>query len=188
MKKSSITFIILGIILVLAIGIASYKIMAEKTTKVLIETNYGNITVELDAQKAPISVANFLSYVNSGFYTDTIFHRVIKNFMIQGGGFDTNGIQKPTKNPITIESQNGLKNLKGTIAMARTSDPNSATSQFFINTNDNDFLNYGSRDQGYAVFGKVTSGMDVVLSIQNLQTNSNDEPLKQVIIKSIKVI
>lgn len=152
----------------------------QKTTRVLLETNYGNITLELYPSNSPVTVDNFLSYVDSGFYTNTIFHRVIDGFMVQGGGFDENGIQKKTNSPIILESNNGLKNEIGTVAMARTSDPNSATSQFFINVANNDFLNYGARDKGYAVFGKVISGMDVVNKIAQVQTNANDMPLQQV--------
>ncbi|NCU94229.1 MAG: peptidyl-prolyl cis-trans isomerase, partial [Burkholderiaceae bacterium] len=130
---------------------------------VLLKTNHGDITLELDAAKAPKSVANFLAYVNSGHYDGTIFHRVINNFMIQGGGMTAGMKQKPTLDEIENEANNGLKNDRGTIAMARTSDPHSATAQFFINVNDNDFLNHSAptpQGWGYAVFGKVSNGMD----------------------------
>lgn len=153
---------------------------------VIIQTSLGDITVQLDAEKAPKSVANFLNYVDSGFYDGTVFHRVIKNFMIQGGGMTADGKQKPTKPPIKNEADNGLKNDVGTIAMARTSVVDSATAQFFINTKDNDFLNHGGRDFGYAVFGKVTSGMDVVRKIEAVETGSGDVPKKTVTIVSIK--
>jgi peptidyl-prolyl cis-trans isomerase B (cyclophilin B) len=136
--------------------------------KVVIQTNKGDITVELDGDKAPATVKNFLTYVDEGFYDGTIFHRVIEGFMIQGGGFDKDMKQKPTHAPIENEADNGLKNERGTIAMARTSDPHSATAQFFINLKDNDFLNHTSNDPsgwGYAVFGRVTEGMDVVDAI-----------------------
>jgi peptidyl-prolyl cis-trans isomerase B (cyclophilin B) len=135
---------------------------------VVIQTNKGDITVELDGDKAPDTVKNFLTYVDEGFYDGTIFHRVIEGFMIQGGGFDKDMKQKPTHAPIENEADNGLKNERGTIAMARTSDPHSATAQFFINLKDNDFLNHTSNDPsgwGYAVFGRVTEGMDVVDAI-----------------------
>ncbi len=153
---------------------------------VVISTSLGDITVQLEPDKAPKSVANFLAYVDDGFYDGTVFHRVIKNFMIQGGGMTADGKQKPTKPPIKNEADNGLKNDTGTIAMARTSAVDSATAQFFINTKDNDFLNHGSRDFGYAVFGKVTDGMDVVRKIEAVETGSGDVPAKTVTIKSIK--
>jgi peptidyl-prolyl cis-trans isomerase A (cyclophilin A) len=125
----------------------------------------GKIELELNAEKAPISVANFLQYIESGFYNNTIFHRVINNFMVQGGGFDKHMQRKTTLPMIKNEAKNGLKNDRGTVAMARTGVVDSASSQFFINHKDNDFLNHGSRDYGYAVFAKVTKGMDVVDAI-----------------------
>ena len=140
---------------------------------VVISTNYGDITVELDAAKAPITVKNFLAYVDAKFYDGTIFHRVIKNFMIQGGGFDPNMRQKQTNAPIKNEAGNGLKNTRGTIAMARTSVIDSATAQFFINTVDNAFLDHRDESMqgfGYAVFGKVTDGMAVVDAIAGVKT------------------
>ncbi|MEB2345823.1 MAG: peptidylprolyl isomerase [Deltaproteobacteria bacterium] len=137
---------------------------------VVLETTLGSIEIELDAQKAPISTANFLAYVDSGHYDGTVFHRVIPDFMIQGGGFDDSMAQKPTRAPIKNEADNGLKNLRGTVAMARTNVVDSATSQFFVNLKDNDFLNHGGRDFGYAVIGKVTSGMDVVDKIAAVKT------------------
>lgn len=141
--------------------------------KVRVETSLGNIVIELDAVKAPVSVANFLNYVEAGHYENTLFHRVIPNFMIQGGGFDTHGQQKNTQKPIINEAKNGLKNARGTIAMARTSAPNSATSQFFINTVNNTGLDYPSSDgHGYAVFGKVIEGMDVVDAISATPTGT----------------
>ena len=156
--------------------------------KVRISTPMGDIVVELDAEKAPKSVANFEQYVKSGFYNGTIFHRVIDNFMIQGGGMTPDMKQKPTLSPIPLESHNGLKNTRGTVAMARTADPNSATAQFFINVKDNDFLNAAnSRDgNGYAVFGRVVSGMDVVDKIRAVPTGSigRDVPNTPVIIKT----
>ena len=136
--------------------------------KVLLKTNQGDITLSLDSEKAPKSVANFLQYVKSGHYDDTIFHRVIDNFMIQGGGMTAGMKQKPTGEEVENEATNGLKNDRYTVAMARTSDPHSATAQFFINTNDNDFLNHtapNAQGWGYAVFGKLSDGMDIVDAI-----------------------
>ncbi|MBL8362383.1 MAG: peptidyl-prolyl cis-trans isomerase [Rubrivivax sp.] len=142
--------------------------------KVRLATSMGDIVVEVDAEKAPKSAANFLQYAKSGHYDGTVFHRVIENFMIQGGGFKPDLTQKPTRAPIPLESRNGLNNVRGTLAMARTSDPNSATSQFFINVVDNAFLDAANaRDgQGYAVFGKVVEGMDVVDRIRGVPVGS----------------
>jgi peptidyl-prolyl cis-trans isomerase A (cyclophilin A) len=159
--------------------------VAPKTVDVIIETNMGKIEVELNAEKAPISVANFLQYAESGHYNETIFHRVINNFMVQGGGFDRHMRQKTTRAMIKNEAKNGLKNDRGTLAMARTGVVDSATSQFFINHKDNDFLNHGGRDYGYAVFGKVTKGMDAVDAIARVRTKSGDVPVNPVIIKKI---
>jgi peptidyl-prolyl cis-trans isomerase A (cyclophilin A) len=139
-------------------------------TMVDMKTSMGNIEIELFDDKAPVSAKNFESYVKSNFYTGTIFHRVIPGFMVQGGGLDANMIEKTTKAPIVNESSNGLKNTRGTLAMARTSNPNSASSQFFINVADNNFLNKSPMDAGYAVFGKVTKGMDIVDKIVNVPT------------------
>ncbi|PAT36723.1 peptidylprolyl isomerase [Vandammella animalimorsus] len=155
--------------------------------KVELHTTHGVITVELDAEKAPKSTANFLSYVNSGHYDNTIFHRVIGNFMIQGGGFEPGMKQKPTGAEIENEAKNGLKNDQYTIAMARTSAPHSATAQFFINVNNNDFLNYPGQDGwGYAVFGKVVEGTDVVDKIKAVATGRrgfhDDVPKDDVVI------
>ena len=157
--------------------------------KVRLATSAGDIVVELDAAKAPKSVANFLEYVKAGHYNGTIFHRVIDNFMIQGGGMTTDMKEKETRPPIPLESRNGLTNQRGTIAMARTSDPNSATAQFFINVKDNDFLNQDkSRDgNGYAVFGKVIEGMDVVDKIKATPTGPGDVPVQPIIIKKATV-
>lgn len=156
---------------------------------VVIETTQGDIVVELNPEKAPNTVKNFLTYVNEGFYAGTIFHRVIRDFMIQGGGFDKNLNQKETREPIQNESKNGLFNETFTIAMARTNDPHSATSQFFINLKDNYFLDDGD---GYCVFGKVTSGHRVVQKIGSLPTHvkegMGDVPIKRVTIKAIKII
>lgn len=157
---------------------------------VKLQTNFGDITIELNAEKAPITVANFLQYVDNGFFDGTIFHRVIDNFMIQGGGFDSNMRQKPTNEQIQNEANNGLGNDKYTIAMARTSVPHSASSQFFINVNDNDFLNHTAptpNGWGYCVFGKVTAGMDVVDKIKKVATTSRmghqDVPVDNVVIE-----
>lgn len=153
-------------------------------------TNKGTIKIELDKEKAPISVENFLGYVKSGHYSKTVFHRVIDKFMIQGGGFDEKMTQKSTKAPIKTEASNGLKNLRGTLAMARTNDVNSATSQFFINLVDNSFLDYPNNG-GYTVFGKVTEGMNVVDDIATTKTGSfgmhSDVPAKPVVIESANV-
>jgi len=162
-------------------------------TLVTMETNVGNIVLELDEEKAPISVKNFLSYAESGFYEGTVFHRVIAGFMIQGGGFDTDLKKKPTAEPVKNEAANGLKNARGTIAMARTSVVDSATSQFFINLVDNRFLNHRDttpRGYGYAVFGKVVTGMDVVDRIGKAPTSAKnslfrDLPQEQVVIKRV---
>ena len=158
---------------------------AAQAQKVKLETSAGDIVIELDAAKAPKSSENFVQYVKSGHYDGTIFHRVISNFMIQGGGMTADRREKATRAPIALESRNGLVNTRGTVAMARTNDPNSATSQFFINVKDNDFLNAAqSRDgNGYAVFGKVTSGMDVVDKIRNTPTGPGDFPNEPVVIK-----
>jgi peptidyl-prolyl cis-trans isomerase A (cyclophilin A) len=157
--------------------------------QVELTTSIGNILIELEPVKAPISVKNFLAYVDSGFYIDTIFHRVIPGFMVQGGGFTSNMVKKDTMAPIRNEATNGLHNVRGTLSMARTSDPNSATSQFFINVADNPFLDPG-RDPGYAVFAKVVSGMDVVDMIANAQTTTRQEmqnvPIDPVTIRSAK--
>lgn len=154
-------------------------------------TNFGEITLELDAEKAPITTANFLQYVDNGFYNGTIFHRVIDGFMIQGGGFDTTMKQKESMAEIKNEADNGLKNDKYTIAMARTSAPHSASSQFFINAGDNDFLNHSaptSSGWGYCVFGKVVAGMDIVDKIRQVATGNSkghqDVPVDNVVIES----
>lgn len=167
------------------------------TVMVKMETNRGDIILELDQDKAPLSVANFLQYAKDGHYDGTVFHRVISNFMIQGGGFDEELTRKTTREPIQNEASNGLKNLRGTIAMARTGAPHSATSQFFINVQDNQSLDFTSenngRTWGYAVFGKVVQGMDVVDEIRFTPTGPNppipsDVPIKTMLIKSVTVI
>ena len=162
-------------------------------TTVLMTTNKGNIKVELDADKAPKTVANFLDYVNKGHFTNTIFHRVIKDFMIQGGGFEPGMKQKPAEQTVENEAKNGLKNDKYTLAMARTMAPHSASAQFFINTKNNDFLNYPGQDGwGYAVFGKVVEGQDVVDQINTVKTGRagmhSDVPNDDVVIEKVEVL
>ena len=161
---------------------------------VKLQTNFGDITIELDAEKAPITVANFLAYVESGFYNNTIFHRVINGFMIQGGGFTETMSQKPTQAEIKNEANNGLANKKYTIAMARTPNPDSASSQFFINVADNDFLNFSAptaQGWGYCVFGKVTAGTEVVDKIAKVKTGNSgfhqDVPVDNVVIQHAEV-
>jgi peptidyl-prolyl cis-trans isomerase B (cyclophilin B) len=161
---------------------------------VIMRTTFGEIKLELDADKAPQTVANFISYAKDGFYNGTIFHRVIDKFMVQGGGFDTEMVQKPTGDPIENEADNGLKNDFGTIAMARTMDPHSATAQFFINVKDNDFLNHSGKNMqgwGYAVVGRVTEGEEVLNKIRAVDTTSRaghqDVPVDPVIIESVEV-
>lgn len=158
----------------------------------ILKTNYGDIEIELDHENAPVSAKNFADYANSGFYDGTIFHRVIDGFMVQGGGFDENMQQKSGNDPIENEANNGLKNETGTLAMARTMDPHSASSQFFINVADNGFLNHTaetSQGWGYAVFGRVTNGMDVVNKIKTVKTGSSaghqDVPIDAVVVETI---
>jgi cyclophilin family peptidyl-prolyl cis-trans isomerase len=181
---------IIALNLFLIISISSF---AKDSNTFIIETNRGNITIEVYPEKAPKTVANFKAYVENGFYDGLIFHRVISNFMIQGGGFDINMMQKKTNGPIINESNNRLKNKPYTLAMARTSDPNSATSQFFINLIDNGFLNYtgiSANKIGYCVFGTVVEGKDIVDKIGKFKTHvkngQGDVPIKKVVIKSIK--
>jgi len=169
------------------------NVVSAKLTKVKFETSMGDIIVELNEQKAPVSVKNFLRYVEEGFYDGTIFHRVMHSFMIQAGGYTADMKRKETHESIINESKNGLKNARGTIAMARTMAPNSATSQFFINHVTNDGLNYkDSSEPGYAVFGKVITGMDVVDAIALVRTTTKEDmqnvPIEPVIIKSAKVV
>jgi peptidyl-prolyl cis-trans isomerase B (cyclophilin B) len=166
-----------------------------KHSMVKLHTNHGDITIELDDEKAPNTVKNFLDYASSGFYDGTIFHRVIDGFMIQGGGFEPGMKQKKTRAPIHNEAANGLKNGAYTVAMARTGDPHSATAQFFINVKDNDFLNYTSADAqgyGYCVFGKVVEGKDVVDAIRKVRTGNRggfqDVPLEEVVITKAEVL
>ena len=163
---------------------------AEGRPTVKITTNMGTITAELFPNEAPKTVENFLSYVKAGHYTNTIFHRVIAGFMVQGGGFEPGMKQKPTSSNVENEADNGLRNEPGMLAMARTNDPHSASAQFFINTVDNHFLNHtdkSARGWGYAVFGKVTDGMDVVRKIEAMPTGQGDVPVEDVIIEKIEV-
>jgi peptidyl-prolyl cis-trans isomerase B (cyclophilin B) len=169
--------------------------MSDTPTKVKLTTNLGEIIIQLNAEKAPVSSANFLTYVNEGFYNGTIFHRVIPDFMAQGGGFDTGFNQKAVHAPIKNEADNGLKNTRGTLAMARTNDPNSATAQFFINLKDNTFLNHTGKNAsgwGYAVFGEVIEGMDVVDAMAKQPTGNRgghqDVPKTDIIIEKAEVV
>jgi peptidyl-prolyl cis-trans isomerase B (cyclophilin B) len=182
-------FTLVGLVLMTSIA------LAQEETQVQIATSMGDIVVVLNPKAAPKTVANFLAYVNDGFYDGTIFHRVIKNFMIQGGGFTPEMKQKPTKPPVPNEADNGLKNEVGTIAMARTNDPHSATAQFFINTKDNGFLNFKDKSPqawGYCVFGKVIKGLEVVQAIEGVKTATRgmfgDVPVETVTIRSIRVL
>ena len=192
----TLTALFLGCVLCLnahAAPASPTKAQKGKHSMVKLQTNHGDITIELDAEKAPISSKNFLEYVNSGFYNGTIFHRVIGNFMIQGGGFEPGMKQKKTRDPIQNEAKNGLKNDVYTVAMARTGAPHSATAQFFINVTNNDFLNYPGQDGwGYAVFGKVVEGKEVVDKIKGVKTGNSgpfqNVPLEDVIITKAEVL
>ena len=187
--KIAVSLLFIGLSVSVAVADANFP-------QVLVKTNMGDIVIELDKQKAPASVANFLNYVNEGFYNGTVFHRVIDGFMIQGGGFSQDLAKKNTHAPIKNEANNGLKNLKGTIAMARTNDPHSATAQFFINVVNNGFLDYKSatpRGWGYTVFGKVVQGMEVVDKIRKVPTGPSgpfpsDVPKSTVIMESVTVV
>lgn len=180
----------------LATGLFTQNLSAQDNPSAVIHTTLGDIQIELFPEAAPVSVENFITYAKSGAYDDTIFHRVISHFMIQGGGFTTEMERKATREPIVNEAGNGLSNKRGTIAMARTNDPHSATAQFFINTQDNLNLNYtseaNSRTWGYAVFGQVTSGIEVVDEIRFVETASikgyNDVPTTPVVITSVDII
>ena len=181
--------------LTLATSVLFISANPAQATKVQLETTMGNIVLELDAKKAPKSVANFLQYTKSGHYNGTVFHRVINNFMIQGGGLDAKMNKEPTKKAITNEADNGLKNVVGSVAMARTGNPHSATAQFFINVNNNGFLDHKSKDSrgwGYAVFGKVVKGMDVVNKIKAVKTTRvngrGDVPVNPITIKKVKIL
>jgi cyclophilin family peptidyl-prolyl cis-trans isomerase len=181
---------LLGVIGYFQIIKTSAKDKATKNPVVIMDTSKGKIEIELFADKAPITVKNFLSYVDDKHYDGTIFHRVISNFMIQGGGFKPGLKEKPTKDPIKNEASNGVSNTRGTIAMARTDDPDSATAQFFINVKDNKGLDKSDESDGYAVFGKVIKGMDVVDKIRDVETGRQktfkDVPVEDVLIKSVR--
>jgi peptidyl-prolyl cis-trans isomerase B (cyclophilin B) len=177
------------------VSLPGLNIHQQGNSMVIIRTTFGDIKLELDAEKAPATVANFLEYARSGFYDGTIFHRVINNFMIQGGGFDTGMQQKAPGDPIENEADNGLKNDFGTIAMARTTDPHSATAQFFINVKDNDFLNHSGKNMqgwGYAVFGRMVEGEEVLEKIRSVPTGSTgghqDVPVDPVIIETVEIV
>jgi peptidyl-prolyl cis-trans isomerase A (cyclophilin A) len=171
--KTTILFTFMLIVLLPLLTFQSTQAQSKSdTTKVLFSTSLGNITILLFQHEAPVTVKNFLAYVDSGFYNGTIFHRVIPGFVVQGGGFDKKMIRRPTYAPIKNESDNGMKNERGTLSMARTTDPNSATSQFFINLVDNASLDSSSRGPGYAVFGKVIAGLDVVDKIAKVETET----------------
>jgi len=191
-SKSWFCGLLMAVVLVYGCDKKTEKTKVEGN-KVKLETSMGNIFIELNEQAAPVTVKNFLGYVEEGFYDGTIFHRVIPDFMIQGGGFTAEMVQKQTHDPVINEANNGLKNERGTIAMARTNDPNSATCQFFINHRDNGPLNYVENvNPGYAVFGKVIEGMDVVDAIASVKTTTRmgykDVPVKPVVIKSARVV
>ena len=188
--------ILITLLLILTFNQPGAEPMDNLHPQITMQTNYGEIILELDREKAPLSVDNFIRYVNEGLYNGTIFHRVIDGFMIQGGGFSADYMKKTTFPPIKNEANNGLKNDRGTIAMARTSDPDSATSQFFINVVNNDFLNFTApttQGWGYAVFGKVVKGMDVVDKIAKVPTDRGgpfprDVPVKSVLIENVTVV
>lgn len=183
----------MGLFIVLALALTAQGVAAEEVTRVLMKTSMGEIQLELYPEKAPASVENFVNYANSGYYDGTIFHRVISSFMIQGGGFTPDMQKKSTGSSIQNEANNGLSNRRGTIAMARMPQPHSATSQFFINVQNNMNLDYkGDNDWGYTVFGQVTSGMDVVDDIRFVQTSRkesfSDVPVEPVIIEQVQII
>jgi cyclophilin family peptidyl-prolyl cis-trans isomerase len=188
MRKLCLTLFILSV--------TSRAYCNQEQLMVKMQTNQGTIVIQLDSERAPKTVENFLRYVKEGFYNGTIFHRVINDFMIQGGGFTPDYQQKPTHEPIANEAHNGLKNVVGSIAMARTADPHSATAQFFINVKDNHFLDYTDstvRGWGYAVFGKVVAGMEVVNKIKELKTGSKgpfkqDVPLTDLVIETVSLL
>ncbi len=191
---NKVFYYVFAVVLVLAIAVVLAVALSKKEKPsnqameniVVLETTKGVIEIELDLNHASLTSANFISYVNSGFYDGLVFHRVIKGFMVQGGGFDANGNQRQTMAPIPLESNNGLKNTVGAIAMARTSNPDSATSQFFINTVDNELLDYSQGNPGYAVFGKVVKGMHVVYAIEDSKTSERfgqqDWPVEDIVI------
>ena len=175
---------------ILALTITLLSQLSLAGTIVQVETNKGNFEIELNDEKAPISTENFLKYVDSGFYIGTIFHRAVKNFVVQGGGLTSDMLEKTTLEPIPTEASNGLSNLKGTIGMARTEDINSATSQFYVNTKDNTGLDFSPTKPGYTVFGKIISGYEVIEAIENAPVQSLGEydnvPVETIIIHSMK--
>jgi peptidyl-prolyl cis-trans isomerase B (cyclophilin B) len=186
---------ILPIMILILIFCLTAPAAAADKPQVIMETSKGTVVIELNVQEAPITTANFLAYVQSGFYDNTIFHRVIRDFMIQGGGLTADMEKKPNQPPIHNEADNGLKNIAGTIAMARTDDPHSATSQFFINVKDNPFLDYHAKTPsgwGYCVFGRVIKGMDVVHAIENVPTGHKDGgadvPIEPVVIEHMTLV
>ena len=181
-------FITAAMLMVLSLFTHAAERTLDETVVVGLNTSAGYIELELNKTKAPLSVENFVTYVNEGHYNGTVFHRVIKDFMVQGGGFGADMRQKATRAAIKNEAQNGLKNDRGTIAMARTSSVDSATSQFFINVKDNNFLNHGVRDFGYAVFGRVTQGMDIVDKISEVPTGPRDVPRNPVLIYDARLV
>jgi peptidyl-prolyl cis-trans isomerase B (cyclophilin B) len=199
-SQSKRNFLKRSIFSVISVSIGNFSFSstfakAKKQTMVKLKTNFGDITINLNAEKAPATVANFLEYAKNGFYSNTIFHRVINGFMIQGGGFEPGMKQKPTKDPIKNEADNGLKNEKYTLAMARTNDPHSATAQFFINVENNEFLNFKSptpQGWGYCVFAEVVEGKDIVDKIVAVKTSSKgfhqDVPIEDVVIQGIEII
>jgi len=189
-RKNAITLVLI-VVMLASVGSLFFGNKAAKVT-VIMETSMGTIELELDSEKAPVTVANFVEYASDGHFEGTIIHRVIPGFMIQGGGMTSDGIERPTRDPILLESRNGLRNVRGTIAMARTNVPDSATSQFFINLVDNPFLDYSSGNDGYAVFGRVVEGMDVVDAIAGVRTSSrgpfDDWPVQDVVIQKVTVV
>ena len=190
-RKNAVTLVLIVVMLV-SVGSLFLGNKAAKKVTVIMETSMGTIELELDSEKAPVTVANFVEYASDGHFEDTVFHRVIPGFMIQGGGLASNGAEKPTRDPIVLESRNGLRNVRGAIAMARTSVPDSATSQFFINLVDNSFLDYSTGNDGYAVFGRVVKGLDVVDAIAGVGTGSrgfyDDWPVQDVVILEVTVV
>lgn len=172
----------------MVIALAPTAVLAEAAPQVKFQTSLGDFVVEVYPDKAPKTVDNFLQYVKAKQYDGTIFHRVINNFMVQGGGYTTSMSEKPTRPPVPLEAQNGLKNDVGTIAMARTSDPNSATAQFFVNVKNNDFLNAKGPADGYTVFGKVVNGMDIIHKIKLVPTGPGDVPQTQIVINSATLV
>ena len=190
-RKNAVTLVLIVVMLV-SVGSLFFGNKAAKKVNVIMETSMGAIELELDSEKAPVTVANFVEYASDGNFEGTVFHRVIPGFMIQGGGLTSNGAEKPTRDPIVLESRNGLRNVRGAIAMARTSVPDSATSQFFINLVDNSFLDYSTGNDGYAVFGRVVKGLDVVDAIAGVGTGSrgpfDDWPVQDVVIQEVTVV